>query len=67
MTASKKIKKEDWQELLDKDNPFFDYEFLKALEDGQCLNAQTGWEPQYIVFFENNTIVAAIPFYIKHQ
>jgi len=42
------------------------YEFLRALEDSGCVQAETGWYPQHLVL-ENgpSDIIAAAPLYLK--
>ena len=47
------------------DNPFLEYEFLYALEASRSVGSGTGWDPRYIVLYNQERIVAALVFYIK--
>lgn len=56
---------EDWNALTESNVPFFDHEFLSALEASGCVGGQSGWMPQYVCFYDDKTLVAAIPFFLK--
>jgi predicted N-acyltransferase len=52
---------ETWQQLLNSDNPFLRFEFLAALEDGQCIDSpyqaiplNSGWIPSYAILEGHN-------------
>lgn len=64
-SSIKLIPKSDWQKLCEENTPFFDYNFLTALEDGHCLNRETGWEPHYICIYDDSKLIAALPLYLK--
>lgn len=60
------IQKEKWNALTEPDNPFFDHEFLLSLEQGNCLNENTGWIPHYITIEDDNDdMVAVCPVFLK--
>ncbi len=41
------IKKEEWDKIRPKDNPFLDYAFYDSLTKSKSVAQETGWEPQY--------------------
>jgi hypothetical protein len=54
-----------WDSLASDTNPFIQYEFLYALETGQCLY-DYGWQPHYLlVHSDNGQLIGACPAYIK--
>jgi len=57
----------EWNALAGEDNPFLRYEFLIALENNQCVGAQTGWEPQHLLLYDDETLVGASPMYLKYH
>lgn len=62
----KEIPAEKWNALTEPNNPFLDHEFLSALEEGQCLNQQTGWMPQYVTIEDDKgELIAACPIFLK--
>ncbi len=55
-----------WNALLNDEQPFLKHEFLSALEQTDCVSAETGWLPQHIVLQdENEKLLAAMPLYLK--
>jgi predicted N-acyltransferase len=48
-------------------NPFIRHEFLSALERSQSLGAGTGWEPMYLALKDGETLIGAIPAYLKQH
>jgi len=60
----KSIKADDWNRLVDSDNPFLSYEFLSGLEKYKCLEAH-GWIPCHLVAYANADLIGALPLYIK--
>ena len=48
-------------------NPFLSYAFLHALHESNCVSADTGWQPQYLVLWDGPTLAAAMPLYVKHH
>ncbi len=66
VSSLKEIKQNQWNALLDDDNPFLRYEFLSALEENNCLGEKFGWFPHHLVAYDNNgKLIAATPLYIK--
>lgn len=62
----KDIPSAQWHELFS-DNPFTHYEFLAALESNGCTNSQTGWTPHHLVVLQDDSLIAAMPCFIKNH
>lgn len=54
-----------WQALRGSDEPFLCYEWLDLLEQSKAVSAETGWLPQHLCVFDDNTLLAAMPLYQK--
>ena len=48
-------------------NPFLSYAFLHALHETGCGAPRTGWQPQYLTLWKDETLHAALPLYVKHH
>ena len=70
------IGQQQWNACAGTDNPFVRYEFLAALEETGCTNAQTGWRPHHAVVSAHSAeeeltgaadseTVAVVPLYLK--
>lgn len=55
----------DWDALHDGRNPFVSHAFLSGLEQHGCLREDWGWQPRHFTLWEGNTLVGAIPGYLK--
>lgn len=53
-----------WNALVDDDCPFLRHEFLRGLEEFDCLAPQ-GWEPRHLLAYEGRRLVGALPLYLK--
>lgn len=54
-----------WNSLCGTQVPFLSHEFLSALERYHCVGRATGWIPQHILLYENETLIGAVPQYVK--
>jgi len=54
-----------YNEIVDAENPFLEYEFLEAFEQSGCVGSHTAWNPRYIVLTDRDRIIGAITSYIK--
>jgi predicted N-acyltransferase len=54
-----------WRALEPPDFPFFDFEFLRALEQSGSIGAGSGWEPTYLVCKNGERLLGALPLYLK--
>jgi predicted N-acyltransferase len=58
---------ENWNSITGTDYPFLRHEFLHALEASGSVGGQSGWDPKHALLFENETLVAVMPLYVKHH
>ncbi len=56
-----------WNTLVQDNDPFVRHEFLLALELSGSVTADTGWQAQHLLVFEQQQIIAAMPLYLKHH
>ncbi len=54
-----------WRALEPQDFPFFDFEFLRALERSSSIGGASGWSPVYLICKEEERIVGALCLYLK--
>ena len=54
-----------WRALEPPDFPFFDHEFLGALERSGSVGGANGWSPVYLVCEEGGSVLGAMPLYLK--
>ena len=56
----------EWNKLAG-DQPFLRYEFLYNLERSGCVTKETGWDPHHLTLWRNDSLIAAMPLYLKHH
>ena len=54
-----------WRALEPPDFPFFDHEFLRALERSGSVGPGTGWSPVYLICKEGERVLGALPVYLR--
>ncbi len=54
-----------WDSLHDGHNPFVAHAFLSGLEVHSCLREDWGWTPQHLTLWDDETLIAAAPGYLK--
>ena len=54
-----------WRALEPPDFPFFDFEFLIALERSRSVGRGTGWSPVYLICEDRGRVLGAMPLYLK--
>jgi predicted N-acyltransferase len=59
------VDKSAWRVLEPSDFPFFDFEFLRALERSRSIGPKSGWSPAYLVCKDGGQILGALCLYIK--
>ena len=59
------VDKNLYNNIVDAENPFLEYEFLEAFEKSGCVGPHTPWNPRYIILADKNKIIGAITSYIK--
>jgi len=60
-----RITANDWDSLCPDGYPFIRHAFLAALEDSESTTVHTGWQPQHLLVYEQDRLIAAMPGYIK--
>ena len=46
-------------------NPFLSHAFLSALQESACATPETGWRAQFLTLWQGDTLVGAMPLYLK--
>src|SRR5919199_768725 len=59
------VDKASWRALEPPDFPFFDYEFLRALERSGSIGGASGWSPVYLVCKDEGRVLGALCLYLK--
>ena len=60
------ISARQWNALVRANYPFLRYEFLRALEQHDCLGERTGWFPHHLICSdETGRMLGALPLYLK--
>ncbi len=59
------VNREQWRMLEPPEFPFFDYEFLRALERSGSIGRRSGWMPLYLVCKEGARVLGALCLYLK--
>ena len=54
-----------WNALVGDGNPFVGHAFLHGLERDGCLRERLGWRPHHLTWWQDATLVAAVPAYRK--
>jgi uncharacterized protein len=54
-----------WRRLEPPDFPFFDFEFLGALEESGSIGPGSGWSPTYLVCKDGGRVLGALCMYLK--
>lgn len=55
----------EWDALHEGRNPFVSHPFLSGLEQHGCLRDDWGWTPRHLTLWDNDTLIAAAPGYLK--
>ncbi len=59
------VSAEAWDALHDGRNPFIAHAFLSGLELHGCLRGEWGWTPHHLTLWDDETLIAAAPGYLK--
>ncbi|MDD9966311.1 MAG: GNAT family N-acetyltransferase [Myxococcales bacterium] len=65
ITGLSEIPEPAWDALVQSDDPFAEYRFLRALEDSGSVGPGTGWQPIHVTVWEGSDLVGALPLYLK--
>lgn len=61
---------QQWDAMIPQQYPFLKHAFLSGMETTGCACEDTGWEPQHILVYQNNSreqLIAAMPCYLKYH
>ena len=61
----KDINEAAWRAIEPPDFPFFDFEFLRALECSGSIGGASGWSPVYLVCKDEGRVLGALCLYLK--
>ena len=63
------ITSEDFNKISNDENysPFFNFEFLKALEDSKSVSEETGWISNHLAIFNKDLLEGFMPIYLKNN
>ena len=59
------VDEEPWRALEPPDFPFFDFEFLRALERSGSIGRRSGWSPVYLLCKDGGRLLGALCLYLK--
>jgi predicted N-acyltransferase len=59
------VDREQWNAVAGTRYPFLRHEFLLALEETGCTDADSGWQPYHITLYRGDRLVALVPLYLK--
>jgi predicted N-acyltransferase len=59
------VDRETWRALEAPEFPFFDFEFLRALERSGSIGRRSGWSPAYLVCKDGESVLGALCLYTK--
>jgi uncharacterized protein len=59
------VGRETWRSLEPPEFPFFDFEFLRALEWSGSIGQRSGWSPAYLFCKEGGRVLGALCLYLK--
>ncbi len=63
------IAREEWDSCANPSDapydPFVSWDFLRALEESDCVGGRSGWRPAHLVAREAGTAVGVMPLYVK--
>ncbi|EKE76257.1 GNAT family N-acetyltransferase [Gallaecimonas xiamenensis] len=66
LSAIAQVPAAHWDALA-QDHPFVRHGFLAALEQSGAVGRGSGWQPQHLVLYEGDTLLAAMPLYLKQH
>ncbi|KGG22760.1 hypothetical protein EV09_1499 [Prochlorococcus marinus str. SS35] len=47
--------------------PFYDWNWLNALEESESVSSRYGWQPLHLSLWENNRLISLAPLYLKNH
>ena len=65
VSSIRQVDEAAWRAIEPPDFPFFDLEFLGALEWSRSVGRRSGWSPVYLVCRDGERVLGALPMYLK--
>jgi predicted N-acyltransferase len=65
LSGMEDVDRETWRTLEPPEFPFFDFEFLRALERSGSIGRRSGWSPAYLVCKNGADVLGALCLYLK--
>ena len=59
------VNKNEWDNLINNENPFLKHDFFRALEESKCTSKDTGWEANHFLILKDKKICGIIPTFKK--
>ena len=59
------VDRDAWDRLVGDDDPFVEHDFLSTLEDSGSVGFDSGWEPLHVTVWDGETLIGALPLYVK--
>ncbi len=64
--ATNEINQGDWTKVLGIDKiPFYEWQWLNALEESESVAQSTGWQPLHLSVWRGKSLIAIAPLYLK--
>ena len=67
LSGIEQIDSQSWNAIAEQSDPFHQYAFIEALELSKSVEAKTGWHPQHLTIYSNDTLVGILPLYTKNH
>jgi len=61
------IPAEQWNALVQNEQPFLQHAFIAALENNGCIGGDLDWYGHHICVRENGQLIGAMPLFEKHN
>ncbi|OUS31207.1 GNAT family N-acetyltransferase [Gammaproteobacteria bacterium 45_16_T64] len=61
------VESSEWDRVTNTDYPFIKHCFLLAMEAAGATVRKSGWQPQHLVVYNDDTMIALLPLYIKYH
>jgi hypothetical protein len=65
LSSIERVGEASWRALELPNFPFFDFEFLRALERSGSVGRRSGWSPIYLICKDGARVLGALPLYLK--
>jgi predicted N-acyltransferase len=65
LASIEQVDERAWRALEPPHFPFFDHEFLRALERSGSVGDTSGWSPSYLLCRDGDHLLGALPLYLK--